>query len=233
MTQNKLVESVMDLHTKQRQFSGQLYKYTNVMKGWQYRYFLVDANAGLLHYYLCEGEKPDGTIPRGSVHLAGAVICPSDEDSKTFTVNCASGDMLKLRATDARARQEWVNGLRAVAESHTKAISANSPPLPPREQLAVLDALGCVRSQLQQTEQADLALCRSIESAGSKYFIDPNLLLLKATSAASLHCLTQCMNILQRNQHAQQSRTGKMYQLFLNFPGKKVRKMKLKKWNSL
>ncbi|KAJ8939813.1 hypothetical protein NQ314_010974, partial [Rhamnusium bicolor] len=168
--------SVMDLHTKQRQFSGQLYKYTNVMKGWQYRYFLVDANAGLLHYYLCEGEKPDGTVPRGSVHLAGAVICPSDEDSKTFTVNCASGDMLKLRAADARARQEW-------------AISANSPPLPPREHLAVLDALGCVRSQLQQTEQADSALCRTIESAGSKFFIDPNLLLLKATSAASASLL--------------------------------------------
>uniref|UniRef100_A0A6P7GLX3 Oxysterol-binding protein-related protein 11-like n=1 Tax=Diabrotica virgifera virgifera TaxID=50390 RepID=A0A6P7GLX3_DIAVI len=171
MTQNKLVESVMDLHTKQRQFSGQLYKYTNVMKGWQYRYFLVDANAGLLHYFLCEGEKPDGTVPRGSVHLAGAVICPSDEDSKTFTVNCASGDMLKLRATDARARQEWVNGLRAVAESHTKVSYYN----------------GVI---------------------GSKFFVDPNLLLLKATSAASLHCLTQCMNILQRNQHAQQARTG-------------------------
>ncbi|XP_045462475.1 oxysterol-binding protein-related protein 11 [Harmonia axyridis] len=205
---NKIVESVMDLHTKQRQFSGQLYKYTNVMKGWQYRYFMVDANSGLLHYYLCEGEKPDGSVPRGSVHLSGAVICPSDEDSKTFTVNCASGDMLKLRATDARARQEWVNGLRAVAESHTKSSSGNSQPLPPREQLAVLDAMGCVRSQLHQTEQADLALCRSIESAGPKLYVDPNLLLLKATSAAALHCLIQCSNILQRNQHAQQARLG-------------------------
>lgn len=48
------------------------------------------------------------------------MICPSDEDSKTFTINCASGDMLKLRATDARARQEWVDGLRAIAEIHTK-----------------------------------------------------------------------------------------------------------------
>lgn len=53
-------------------------------------------------------------------HLAAAVICPSDEDSRTFTINCASGDMLKLRATDARARQEWVNSLRAIAEIHTK-----------------------------------------------------------------------------------------------------------------
>lgn len=110
----------MDLQMKPRQISGQLYKYTNVMKGWQYRYFMVDTSAGLLNYYLCEGDRPEGSAPRGSVHLAGAVICPSDEDSKTFTVNCASGDMLKLRASDARSRQEWVNGLRAVAESHTK-----------------------------------------------------------------------------------------------------------------
>lgn len=89
-----------------------------------------------------------------------------------------------------------------------QAISVSSPPLPPREHLAVLDALGCVRTQLQQTEQADSALCRTIEAAGSKFFVDPNLLLLKATSAASLHCLNQCMNILQRNQHSQQGRTG-------------------------
>lgn len=198
----------MDLHTKQRQFSGQLYKYTNVMKGWQYRYFMVDANAGLLHYYLCEGEKVGWNVPRGSVHLAGAVICPSDEDSKTFTVNCASGDMLKLRASDARARQEWVNGLRAVAESHTKATSVNSPPMPARDHLAVLDAMGYVRTQLQQTEQTDAALCRAIESAGPRLCVDSNLLLMKATSAASLHCLMQCLNILQRNQHVQQARTG-------------------------
>lgn len=88
---------------------------------------MVDGESGLLHYFLCEGEKPDGIVPRGSVHLAGAVICPSDEDSKTFTVNCASGDMLKLRAADARARQEWVNGLRAVAEAHTKVILTYIP----------------------------------------------------------------------------------------------------------
>lgn len=107
----------MDFDQKSRHFTGQLYKYTNVMKGWQFRYFFVDCYEGVLHYYLLENGR---SVPRGSVHLAGAVICPSEEDSKTFTVNCASGDMLKLRATDARERQEWVNKLRAVAEAHTK-----------------------------------------------------------------------------------------------------------------
>lgn len=88
---------------------------------------------------------------RGQVHLANAVVCPSDEDSRTFTVSCASGDILKLRATDARARQEWVDGLRAITECHTLAMGSSS--LPPRESLAASDALGAARQQLQQTEQ--------------------------------------------------------------------------------
>ena len=30
---------------------GTLSKWTNVMKGWQYRYFVLDDNAGLFSYY--------------------------------------------------------------------------------------------------------------------------------------------------------------------------------------
>ncbi|KOB64442.1 putative oxysterol binding protein [Operophtera brumata] len=93
-----------------RPLSGQLYKYTNVVKGWQQRWFAVDSESGVLSYYLFDGPGDTvqpGQPARGEAHLAAAVICPSDEDSRTFTINCASGDMLKLRATDARARQEW------------------------------------------------------------------------------------------------------------------------------
>ena len=35
-----------------QRFSGQLSKYTNVVKGWQYRWFLLDPSTGMLHYYL-------------------------------------------------------------------------------------------------------------------------------------------------------------------------------------
>lgn len=34
------------------QYEGQLCKYTNVMKGWQYRWFVLYPEAGILHYYL-------------------------------------------------------------------------------------------------------------------------------------------------------------------------------------
>lgn len=186
------------------QLSGQLYKYTNVMKGWQYRWFTVDAHAGLLSYFLCEptGEESNtslqaGNAPRGQVHLAGAVICPSDEDSKTFTVNCASGDMMKLRAGDARARQEWVDGLRAIVESHSNSAAAMG--LAPREQLAAYDAFGAARQQMQQTELSNAALARAIENLTAPSPTDPDLLMLKALSAANTHCLLQCLGLLQRH----------------------------------
>uniref|UniRef100_A0A2M4BZH5 Putative oxysterol binding protein n=1 Tax=Anopheles marajoara TaxID=58244 RepID=A0A2M4BZH5_9DIPT len=192
------------LSMNRQQLSGQLYKYTNVVKGWQYRWFSVDAQEGLLSYYLCEptGDEsipqPVGNAPRGQVHLAGAVICPSDEDSKTFTVNCASGDMMKLRAGDARARQEWVDGLRAVVESHS---NSTGTALPPREQLAAHDAFGAARQQLQQTELSNAALARAIENLTDPVSpTDPDLLMLKALSAASTHCLLQCLGLLQRHQ---------------------------------
>lgn len=197
------------LNMNRQQLNGQLYKYTNVVKGWQYRWFTVDAQAGLLSYYLCEPSNDDsnpqiiGNSPRGQVHLAGAVICPSDEDSKTFTVNCASGDMLKLRAVDARARQEWVDGLRAVVESHS--ICAAS--LAPRDQLAAHDAFGAARQQMQQTELSNAALARAIENVTHPLVhTDPDLLMLKALSAANTHCLLQCLGLLQRHQELADAR---------------------------
>lgn len=57
-------------------------------------------------------------------HLAGATIHPSEEDSRSFTIVCASGDTLKIRATNAQARQVWVDGLRSIAETHSTQISA-------------------------------------------------------------------------------------------------------------
>lgn len=35
-----------------QQYEGQLHKYTNVMKGWQYRWFVLDPETGVLNYFL-------------------------------------------------------------------------------------------------------------------------------------------------------------------------------------
>jgi len=62
-------------------------------------------------------------VPRGSLHLAGAVISPSEEDSHTFVAQSASGDVYKMRATNAKERQEWITRLRVVAELHSQALA--------------------------------------------------------------------------------------------------------------
>ncbi|XP_058807187.1 oxysterol-binding protein-related protein 11 [Phymastichus coffea] len=201
----------MSVQQNRYPYEGLLYKYTNAMKGWQYRWFILNPETGELHYFLSESEK--NQKPRCSIYLAGAVIAPSDEDSNTFIVNSATGDMFKLRATDARARQEWVDKLRAVTEMYTRAIASSHPPLRPREhsaslrpsssssssgnpvvKLEVLDAFANCREQLNKAEKQSLSLAQSIEM--SSLNLDPDLLVLKATAYATVYTLNQCLNIL-------------------------------------
>ena len=63
---------------------GTLSKWTNVMKGWQYRYFVLDDNAGLFSYYTSR-EKMMRGARRGCVRLRGALIGIDDEVSFNFT----------------------------------------------------------------------------------------------------------------------------------------------------
>lgn len=42
---------VSEANVKMATMEGSLSKWTNVMKGWQYRWFVLDDNAGLLSYY--------------------------------------------------------------------------------------------------------------------------------------------------------------------------------------
>jgi hypothetical protein len=103
---------------------GQLHKWTNALKGWQPRWLSVDQQQGVLHYYTSEERKR--APPRGSLHLWGAVIAPSDEDSQSFSVNGANGEVYKLRASDARERQYWVTRLRSEMDRWTSAHSGYS-----------------------------------------------------------------------------------------------------------
>ena len=51
--------------TKMSTMEGSLSKWTNVVNGWQYRWFVLDDNAGLLSYYTVSifSNKKIITIP--------------------------------------------------------------------------------------------------------------------------------------------------------------------------
>ncbi|XP_047116854.1 oxysterol-binding protein-related protein 9 isoform X4 [Schistocerca piceifrons] len=88
---------------------GSLSKWTNVMKGWQFRWFVLDDNAGLLSYYTSR-EKMMRGVRRGCVRLRGAVIGIDDEDDCTFTVT-VDGKTFHLQARDADERERWIRAL--------------------------------------------------------------------------------------------------------------------------
>uniref|UniRef100_A0AAY4E0R9 Oxysterol-binding protein n=1 Tax=Denticeps clupeoides TaxID=299321 RepID=A0AAY4E0R9_9TELE len=225
---------------------GYLMKYTNLVTGWQYRFFVLNNELGLLEYFVNEQsrlQKPRGTLP-----LAGAVISPSDEDSHTFTVNAISGEQYKLRATDAKERQHWVSRLQICTQHHTEAMGKTNPPLKqrnlsmasqgsgnsPGSQRHISQNAGSFRSlsQLHRTaspysskrsllpdhlfearemmsqaqgQHRDLILSiEDLPSSTGPSPLDQDLLLLKATSLATMNCLSDCLHILHLQQVARQ-----------------------------
>ncbi|KAJ8925522.1 hypothetical protein NQ315_009361 [Exocentrus adspersus] len=95
---------------------GSLSKWTNVMKGWQYRWFVLDENSGLLSYYTSK-EKMMRGVRRGCVRLKGAVIGIDDEDDSTFTVT-VDHKTFHFQARDAEERQKWVHALEETIIRH-------------------------------------------------------------------------------------------------------------------
>lgn len=171
-------------------FEGQLNKFTNVVKGWQYRWFVLDTEAGTLAYHLMDERHLKS---RGTQHLSGSVVIPSDEDSVTFSVSFASGDVFKVRAANAKERQIWVDQIRAVCHRHDTALASATggkglnaaavqmPPTPPGSRshissngqpasdalqhlsLSVLDAFGSAHDIIHQMQIKNKNLGKSIE----------------------------------------------------------------------
>lgn len=246
-------ESGRIVHEEQRQHhpeagkvvEGLLSKYTNLIQGWQNRYFVLNCELGVLQYFVneqCKGQKP-----RGVLHLSGAVISPSDEVSHMFIVQAANGELYKLRAGDSKERFYWVNQLQASAkhtDSNAKVTpsvrarslsllppgASNSAPLGNQKQQThsgpgivsithhkspaitrraktqCPGRLVDVKEMMSQAEGQLKNLVHSIESlpsSGPLSALDQDLLLLKATSAATMSCLGDCLSILQ--QSAQQA----------------------------
>nr|XP_033786001.1 oxysterol-binding protein-related protein 10 isoform X2 [Geotrypetes seraphini] len=228
--------------TRGRVLEGVLSKYTNLIQGWQNRYFMLDFDSGILQYFVNEQSKNQKS--RGSLPLAGSVVSLSDEAPYMLIVYSASGEMYKLRAADAKERQYWVTQLRSCAKHHTEANAkgsassrarnfsllphgaANSsspgsqrhlshsgqsvvtithhksPAAARRTKYQYPGQLGEVREVMTKVEGQQKNLVQAIESlppSGPLSALDQDLLLLKATSAATLSCLGECLNLLQQS----------------------------------
>ncbi|XP_005158298.2 oxysterol-binding protein-related protein 10 isoform X1 [Danio rerio] len=248
--------AVSDTHPSQsqkRHLEGVLNKYTNLLQGWQNRYFVLDPELGQLQYFINEHSKVQK--PRGSLPLIGSSVAPSDEFPFMFTVCAANGDFFKLRASDVREQQIWMTQLQLCARRHsdgnakgcssssssstsstgrTRSFSLHPHPVPqnsfisaqkqspqhgtPASVISITHhrsptggqracsrnpaGLHQVKEVMSQAEGQQKNLVNSIESLPSRgplSSLDQDLLLLKATSAATLSCLGECLSLLQHN----------------------------------
>lgn len=104
---------------------GPLSKWTNVMKGWQYRWFVLDDNAGLLSYYTSKEKMMRGSR-RGCVRLCSANIGIDDEDDSTFTIT-VDQKVFHFQARDREEREQWVTALDETISRHSKKLFEIQP----------------------------------------------------------------------------------------------------------
>ncbi|GAB1607369.1 oxysterol-binding protein-related protein 9-like isoform X1 [Argonauta hians] len=96
---------------------GPLCKWTNVMKGWQYRWFVLDEHSGLLSYYTSKDKMMRGDRRR-CFRLKGAIIGIDDEEYSTFTIT-ANQKTFHFQARDADEREKWIKSLENTILRHT------------------------------------------------------------------------------------------------------------------
>ena len=91
---------------------GWLFKWTNRIKGYQRRWFIVSDDFLLyfLHGEAAAGEAAAQQPPRGWIRLAGSTIYALG-DGLTFAVSSAEGETFKMRAADEAERRRWMEAL--------------------------------------------------------------------------------------------------------------------------
>ncbi|XP_068623300.1 oxysterol-binding protein 1 isoform X1 [Battus philenor] len=85
--------------------TGWLFKWTNYLKGYQRRWFVL--SNGLLSYYRNQAEMAHTC--RGTISLLGALIHTAD--SCTFVISNGGTQTFHIRAHDEVERQSWVTAL--------------------------------------------------------------------------------------------------------------------------
>uniref|UniRef100_A0A7N6BVA2 PH domain-containing protein n=1 Tax=Anabas testudineus TaxID=64144 RepID=A0A7N6BVA2_ANATE len=145
-------------------YKGWLFKWTNYIKGYQRRWFVL--SNGLLSYYRTQAEM--GHTCRGTINLATANIAV--EDSCNFVISNGGAQTYHLKASSEVERQRWITALElAKAKAiHMQAESDDSgddcPPVPP----TTAQSGGCRNSEIQSTLRTlnskveDLATCNDL-----------------------------------------------------------------------
>lgn len=202
-----------EFNLKTLKLEGQLSKFTNIVTGYKFRFFMVNTGLARLDYFMAEDMKHQK--PRGSIELENAVISPSEEDSTTFLIHTIDNELFKLRAQDAKERQHWVNVLRFVSQSKSTESdltftdfndSLRRQSLKTYSQVASEKCtFELVKEVLNQVKTNQANLDQLINNLPLKSSLfprhDKDILILKATARACTNCVTECCSIIKSIQN--------------------------------
>jgi hypothetical protein len=96
---------------------GPLSKWTNVIQGWQFRWFVLDQTIGSLSYYTSKENMQKGDR-RGCIRLKDAYVGYDKEDDITFTIT-VDNKTFHLQARNLDEREIWVSKIEKVIRFHS------------------------------------------------------------------------------------------------------------------
>ena len=105
---------------------GPLSKWTNMVQGWQCRWFVLDQTLGLLSYYTSKQKMKLG-VRRGCIRLLHANLGLDDEDQNIFTITDLSNEKtFHFLTKDSDERTFWLKHLEECIQLHAKGDAAKA-----------------------------------------------------------------------------------------------------------
>jgi hypothetical protein len=141
---------------------GWLYKWTNYLKGYQKRWFVL--HAGILSYYRSQDEMTHTC--RGTVYLESAHL--SSNDSCHFVISNGS-TVIHLRTSNENDKQRWMNALELAKQKSLKvrkqyndsdeeiSTTDESNKQQPQQQSQPMTSNDQIKQSLNTNERAELA----------------------------------------------------------------------------
>ncbi|XP_060080421.1 oxysterol-binding protein 1-like isoform X2 [Ylistrum balloti] len=197
----------------QSQYRGWLYKWTNYLRGYQKRWFVLQN--GLLSYYRAWKHRSQAEMAhtcRGTINLANAFI--HTEDSNTIVISNGGTQTFYLKATSEVERQKWVTALElAKNDAHSEPDSdEEEAPEPDKNELQ--NMLKTLASKLEdmntcndliskhgsglQRALTELETLNNTEDAGSKLkVVNERATMFRITSNAMINACSEYLESAQ------------------------------------
>ncbi|UJR15925.1 hypothetical protein I4U23_002845 [Adineta vaga] len=184
---------------------GWLYKWTNYLKGYQKRWFVLQA--GVLSYYRSQDEMTHTC--RGTVYLESAHL--SSDDSCHFVISNGS-TVIHLRTSNENDGQRWMNALQLAKQ---RAIKVRKQFHDSDEEISTADDFTKQQTSQQQQQQQHQTQNNSLNPRKQSPSTNERteLATMNKTFDAKLEDLKMCMDLINRHYQALQRTLADLEQI--------------------